>query len=97
MLTGKQRRYLRAMGTGIDPIIHIGKAGLVDSLVQQLSDALEARELIKVRVIPNAPVIPKEIAPQLADAVGAELVQIVGRNILFYRPSQKKPTIVLPE
>lgn len=97
MLTGKQRRYLRAMGTGLDPISHIGKAGLVDTLVQQLSDALEARELIKVRVIPNAPVLPKEVAPELADNLGAELVQIVGRNMLFFRRSEKKPTIILPD
>jgi len=84
------------MGTGLDPIIHVGKAGLVDAIVQQLDEALEARELVKVRVIQNSPVEPKEIAPQLAAATGAELVQVIGRNVLFFRPSEKKPTIVLP-
>lgn len=97
MLTGKQRRFLRAMGTGIDPIIHIGKAGLVEALVQQMDEALEANELIKIRVIPNSPVHPKEIAPQLAETAKAELVQVIGRNILLFRQSQKKPTIVLPK
>jgi len=96
MLTGKQRRFLRAMGTGIDPIIFIGKSGLVDALVQQLDEALEARELVKVRVIPNSPVSPEDVADQLAKQVGAELVQIIGRNLLFLRQSKKKPTIVLP-
>lgn len=84
------------MGTGIDPIIMIGKAGLVDSLVQQLDDALEARELVKVKVIQNADVEPREVASDLAQAVHAELVQIIGRNMLFFRPSLKKPTIELP-
>jgi len=96
MLTGKQRRFLRALGTGLDPIIHVGKAGLVDAVVQQLDEALEARELVKVRVIQNSPVEAKDIAPQLAAATGAELVQVIGRNVLFFRPSEKKPTIVLP-
>lgn len=84
------------MGTGIDPIIMIGKAGLVDSLVQQLDDALEARELVKVKIIQNAAVEPREVATGLAEAVHAELVQIIGRNMLFFRPSAKKPTIELP-
>ncbi len=96
MLTGKQRRYLRAMGTGLDPIIHIGKFGLGDQAVQHLDEALEARELVKVRVIPNSPNEPREIAPQLAEAVQAELVQVIGRNLLYYRRSVKKPSIELP-
>jgi RNA-binding protein len=96
MLTGKQRRFLRAMGTGIDPIIQIGKSGLVEALIQQMEEALEARELIKVRVLQNSPVEPRTIAPELATAAKAELVQVIGRNLLFFRQSEKKPTIVLP-
>lgn len=84
------------MGTGLDPIIHIGKFGLGDSTVQQLNEALDARELVKVRVIPNSPDSPREIAPKLAVAAQAELVQVVGRNILYYRRSENKPSIELP-
>lgn len=84
------------MGTGIDPIIMIGKAGMVDSLVKQLDEALEARELVKVKVIQNAPVELRQVAEDLAQAVQAELVQIIGRNMLFFRPSKNKPTIELP-
>lgn len=84
------------MGTGIDPIIFIGKAGWGDTLINQLEEALEVRELVKIRVIPNAPVNPKEIAPKLAAEAKAELVQIIGRNILIYRRSLKKPSIELP-
>jgi len=84
------------MGTGLDPIIQIGKAGLVEALTQQLDEALEARELVKVRVIQNSPVEPRVIADQLAEAAGAELVQVIGRNLLYFRRSVKQPTIVLP-
>ena len=96
MLTGKQRRFLRALGTGIDPVIQIGKGGIGDTLVQQLDEALEARELVKIRLINNAPLEPREIAVQLAEATNSELVQIIGRNLLYYRRSSKKPSIELP-
>ena len=96
MLTGKQRRFLRAMGTGIDPIIHIGKGGWGDTVVQQLDEALEARELVKIRVISNSSVEPRDVGPQLAEATQAEIVQVIGRNMLFFRRSQKKPSIDLP-
>lgn len=84
------------MGTGLDPIIQIGKAGLTEPVVQQLDEALEARELVKVRVIANAPVETRDIGPQLAEAVGAEIVQVIGRNLLFYRRSTTKPSLELP-
>lgn len=96
MLTGKQRRYLRALGTGIDPVIHIGKSGYGEFINNQLNEALEARELVKVRVIPNSSELPREIAPQLAKDANAELVQVIGRNMLFYRRSLNKPSIELP-
>jgi len=84
------------MGTAIDPIIQIGKAGIGEAVVRQLDEALEARELVKVRIISNAPEETQEALPQLAEAVQAELVQVIGRNMLFYRRSEKKPTIELP-
>jgi RNA-binding protein len=84
------------MGTAVDPIIQIGKAGIGDAVIRQLDEALEARELVKVRVIANAPEETQDVAPQLAEAVRAEIVQEIGRNLLFYRRSEKKPTIELP-
>lgn len=95
-LTGKQRRFLRALGTGVDPILHVGKAGVWENTLKQLEEALEARELVKVRVLHSHDDDPKSTAKILAEAVGAELVQVVGRNILLYRPSTKKSVIELP-
>jgi len=96
MLKGKQKRFLRALGTGIDPILQIGKAGITDNTVKQLDDALEARELVKVRVLPNSGQEVKEVAEALKDKVNAELVQVIGNNFLLYRKSKEKPKIELP-
>lgn len=95
-LTGKQRRFLRALGTGVDPIIQIGKAGIGENTIKQIDEALEARELIKIRVLHNHDDDPKNTAKILAEKAEAELVQVVGRNILLYRPSLKKSVIELP-
>lgn len=96
MLTGKQKRYLRAMGNEMEPILMIGKGGITESVCTQASEALEANELIKGRVLPNLVEAPKAVAEELAKRVGAELVQVIGRNFLLYRASEKKPQIVLP-
>ena len=84
------------MGTALDPIMQIGKGGITEAVVSQLDEALEVRELVKVRVIANSPLDTEAAAEQLAKAVRAETVQIIGRNLLFYRRSEKKPTIELP-
>ncbi|MDA8441669.1 MAG: ribosome assembly RNA-binding protein YhbY [Peptococcaceae bacterium] len=96
MLTGKQKRYLRSLGNELVPIIQLGKGGLSDNLIKQTTDALAARELIKGRVLNNCLEVPREIAGELAVAVDAELVQVIGRNFLLYRKSKDKPVIELP-
>ena len=96
MLTGKQKRFLRALANDIDPIIQIGKGGISGNLIQQIDEALEARELIKVRVLQNSPEVAKEAAGKIAEEVSAELVQVLGRNMLLYRPSKEEPVIELP-
>ncbi|GEM_PF-415938 len=95
-LIGKQKRFLRALGTGLDPIIQIGKGGISGNLVVQIDEALEARELIKVRVLNNCSEEPKKLAKLLAEETNSVLVQVVGRNLLLYRPSGKKNIIELP-
>ena len=97
MLTGKQKRFLRALGTGLDPIVQIGKGGVNENVIKQVDEALEARELIKVRVLTNNEDSQKEIAPEIAEEVQSQLVQTVGRNFLLYRKSTKKDVIELPK
>lgn len=97
LLTGKQKGFLRSMGNEMDPVLTVGKGGLTESVITQTDEALEARELIKGRVLQNCLEEPKNVAAELAESVKAELVQVVGRNFLLYRPSQKKTWIVLPK
>lgn len=95
-LRGKQKRFLRAMGVNMDPVLTIGKDGISDNLLRQADGVLEARELIKGRVLNTSPEGPQETAEAIAEATGADLVQVVGRNFLLYRPNSEKPVIVLP-
>ena len=95
-LGGKQKRFLRAMATGLDPLFQVGKAGITENLIAQVETALEARELIKLRVLPNAGKPVEEVAGKIAVETGAELIQVVGHNFVLFRRSKKKPKIELP-
>jgi RNA-binding protein len=96
MLTGKQKRYLKSLGSQLDPVVQIGKAGIVQNVIGSAVDALTARELIKVRVLQNSPVEPDEAIAVLAEKIGAELVQVIGRNGLLFRQNEEKSKIELP-
>jgi RNA-binding protein len=95
-LKGKQKRFLRALGVNLDPVLTIGKDGISEHTLVQADGVLLTRELIKGRVLPTAPEPPAETAAQIAVATHAALVQVVGRNFLLYRPNPEKPQIQLP-
>ena len=97
MLTSKQRAQLRALANPIDTIMQVGKGGVTENLITTVSDALEARELIKLRVLENSDYTPREAADTLAEATGADVVAVVGRRFVLYRPSKKKKKIELPK
>ena len=97
-LTSKQRAQLRGLANGIDTIVHIGKDGSGENLTRQANDALEARELIKCRVLENSMLTSREAAEELARATRSEVVQVIGTKFVLYRPShnkEKKDKIVL--
>lgn len=96
MITSKQRAYLRSLANPIPTIMQIGKGGLTENLLKTVSDALEARELIKLNVLENSGEDAYDLLQNLAAELGAEPVAVVGRKIVLYRASEKKPTIVLP-
>ncbi|MBQ1261969.1 MAG: ribosome assembly RNA-binding protein YhbY [Clostridia bacterium] len=96
MITSKQRAYLRGLANDLSPIMQIGKGGLTENMLKTFSDALEARELIKLTVLENSGENPKELLQVLAAQLGAEPVAATGRKIVLYRASTKKPTIELP-
>lgn len=97
MITTKQRAFLRSIANSTEPFHQIGKNGINGNLVKTLSDALEARELIKITVLETCPETPKEIMLSLCPLLGCEPVQVIGRKVVIYRPSSEKPEIRLPE
>ncbi len=90
MLTSKQRAKLRACANKMDTIFQIGKDGINENLISQVSDALTARELIKLRVLETAPLDAREAAFALADATNSESVQIIGTRFVLYRENKDK-------
>jgi len=94
-MTTKQRAYLKGLAMKLDTIFQIGKIGVTDETVKQLTNALEARELIKVKVLETSPVTSREAAEEVAEATGAEVVQVIGNKFVLYKRSEKKPKIEL--
>lgn len=95
-LESKERAYLRSLANSMQPIFQIGKGGISGETCRQISNALEARELIKVSVLENSMYSAREAAELLAISCGAAVVAVVGRRFVLYRPSEKSPQILLP-
>ena len=89
-LTSKQRAQLRGLASTMDTIVHVGKDGIGDNLVKQVDDALEARELIKGRVLENSMYTAREAAEELAVAARCEVVQVIGSKFVLYRMQHNK-------
>jgi RNA-binding protein len=85
VLTSKERARLRSLGNELEPIFQIGKGGVTDEIINQLDQALTARELIKVRVLKNSLEEPREAAEKISAATDSEVVQVIGRNFILYR------------
>lgn len=95
-MTSKQRAYLRGLANSLEPIVHVGKSGMSAAIEKQADDALTAREILKGRVLETAPLTAKEAASEIAAAVNAEVVHVIGRTFVLYRKNEKEPQIVLP-
>ena len=89
-LTSKQRAQLRAMANSLEPVVHIGKEGIGDNLVKQADDALEARELIKCRVLENCELTAREACDELSKRTRSEQVQVIGTKFVLYRETRRK-------
>ncbi len=89
-LTSRQRAQLRGLANSIDTIVHIGKDGISSNLTKQADDALEARELIKGKVLETSPISPREGAEELARATRSEVVQVIGTKFVLYRETHSK-------
>ncbi|MEI3613314.1 ribosome assembly RNA-binding protein YhbY [Pseudogracilibacillus sp. SO30301A] len=97
MLSGKQKRFLRAKAHHLKAIFQVGKSGVTNNMIEQLKDVLEKRELIKISILQNCLEDKEVVAEQIATDADAEIVQIIGNNIILYKESEENKMIVLPE
>ena len=97
MLNSKQRAYLRSLSQNYDTIFQIGKGGITEQTCIQIANALEARELIKARVLENSGYTAKEAANIIAEVIECEVVSCVGSRFVLYKESEKKKRIELPK
>lgn len=97
-LTSKQRAHLRSLGHHLKPILQVGAEGVSDAFLGSLEEAFNTRELLKVRVLDNAPEGARETADEIVARLGgAHVAQTIGRTIVLYRRHPEKPEIRLPE
>jgi RNA-binding protein len=96
MLTGKQKRFLRSEAHHLNPIFQVGKGGVNENMIKQISDALEARELFKISILQNCEDTKDSVAETLVKGTGAELVQIIGNTIVLYKESKENKQLRLP-
>ncbi|MCF2641330.1 MAG: ribosome assembly RNA-binding protein YhbY [Lachnospiraceae bacterium] len=95
-MTSKQRSYLKSMASTMNPLFQIGKASLTPEVIIAIDEALEKRELIKINVLKNCMDDPNAIAEVIGERTHSEVVQVIGKKMVFYRPA-KKPKIELPK
>ncbi|MEY8539044.1 ribosome assembly RNA-binding protein YhbY [Lactococcus muris] len=88
-LTGKQKRYLRSLAVNIRPVVQIGKSGLSNEILTSIRHAADARELIKVNILQNSDETAEDVA-EMIDEMGLDVVQIIGRNIVVFKVSDRK-------
>ena len=91
MLTSKQRAWLRGIGSRAETIVHIGKSGVTDTVIQQVEEALKAREMVKGKVLENAPITAREACDILVKPCRAEPVQVIGSKFVLYRENPDLP------
>ena len=95
MLNSRQSAQLRGMANDYETIFQIGKSGISENTIKQVDDALEARELIKLRVLETCPLSSREAADQLANETKSDVVQVIGSRFILYRESKDNKTIKL--
>ena len=95
MLNSKQRAELRGMANTLEPIFQVGKGGVNDQLIRQVDETLEKRELIKLTTLETSPESSREAADKIAESVGADVVQVIGRKFVLYRKSKENQKIFL--
>lgn len=93
MLTSKQRATLRGLANTIEPIFQVGKGGISPEFVQMVADALEKRELVKLTILNNCMLEPREVADIISERTRSDIVQVIGKKVTLFKKSEKHPTV----
>lgn len=93
MLNSKKRAFLRKRAHDLDALVRIGKDGITENLIQSILDAIESRELIKVKILQNCEMEKEEVYSKLEECAEFEVVGIIGRTIIIYRENKDKPVV----
>ena len=95
-MTSKQRSYLKGLAMNLEPVFQIGKLSVTPENIEAISEDFNTHELIKIAVLKNCIDDPKEIANVVAERTHAQVVQVIGKKIILYKPFKEYPKIVLP-
>lgn len=96
-MTSKQRSYLKGLAMNMDPMFQIGKASVTPENVEAISEVFNTHELVKIAVLKNCIDDPNEIANTVAERTHSQVVQVIGKKIVLYKPFLKNPKIILPK
>lgn len=96
-MTSKQRAYLKSLASTLNPTFQVGKSSLTPEFVMAIDEAFNTKELIKIAVLKNCMDDPNEIAQMVAERSRSQVVQVIGKKIVLYKPDKKKPKIILPK
>ena len=95
-MTSKQRAYLKGLASTLDSLFQIGKSSVTPEITAAIEEAFNNRELIKITILKNCLDDPRGIAQMLSERTHSQVVQVIGRKIILYKPDKKKPKILLP-
>ena len=95
-MTSKQRAYLKSLASNLNPVFQVGKSSLTPELTEAIGESFHNNELIKVAVLKNCMDDPREIAQMVAERTHSEVVQVIGKKFVLYKPDKDKPQIILP-
>ena len=96
MMTSKQRAYLKGLASTLEPVFQVGKSSVTPEITEAISEAFNNRELIKISVLKNCLDDPRAIAEVIAERTRSQVVQVIGKKIILYKPDKKNPKIILP-
>lgn len=96
-MTSKQRAYLKSLASTLNPIFQVGKSSLTPEFTEAVNEAFNTKELLKIAVLKNCLDDPNEIAQTVAERTHSQVVQVIGKKIVLYKPDRQNPKIILPK